>query len=232
MTNEHAMTQTDTITTFYPPHPPRVATDVYVKSHHELTVVKNAPCWACGITHADILQATNANIAAGMAMETHHFWCEDAFTGEGAGTGGIHWPRIQADHPTFDWAGSGFVLEDPASWKHFVDSEFNLQVLCSACHRASRPVPHWLRGMADTARGYLVWPSDAASVGIHHATYPEYRDQRHNRPDEPPFRTALLAPPPVTPHVLAVDADGAAALLTHPVPGHTIVGAGITGGTP
>ncbi len=228
--DDHAMTQTDVVTTFYPPHPPRVATGVYVRSHHSLTVVQNRPCWACGITYADI-KAGGPNIPAAMAMETHHFWCEDAFTGEGE-AGAIYWPRIMADHPTFDWAGSGFVLEDPKSWKYFVDSEFNLQVLCSSCHRASRPVPHWLAGKPDPNRGGLVWHAYAASVGIHHATYPEYRQQRHNRPDEPPFRMAtLIAPPPVTLHVLAVDADGAAALATHPIPGHMIIGATVTGGS-
>lgn len=198
--DEHALKQTDSITTYYPPHAPRVATDVYAASHKLLTVTRNVPCWACGIRHQDIVNHTTAKIAPLLAMETHHFWAEDAFTGEGQGLGGVYWPRVMADHPTFDWAGSGFVLSDPATWKFFVDSPFNLQVLCSACHRASQPVPHWLAGLPDPDRGGLVWPSDAASVGIHHATYPEYRDQRHNRPDEPPFRTLLTAPPAVVPH--------------------------------
>ncbi len=197
--DEHSLRQTDTVITYYPPHPPRVATDVYAASHKLLTVTQNKPCWACGITHADIVSKATPNIAPGLAMETHHFWAEDAFTGEGVGTGGIYWPRIMADHPTFDWAGSGFELDDPATWKHFVDSPFNLQVLCAACHRASSAVPHWLAGLPDPNRGGLVWPQNAGSIGIHHASYPEYRDQRHSRPDEPPFMTMLTAPPPVPP---------------------------------
>jgi hypothetical protein len=199
VTDAHVMTQTDQISTWYPPHPPRVSTDVYAKSHTLLTVTQDAPCWACGIRHSDIVAKTTPNIAPGLAMETHHFWCEDAFTGEGGGLGGIYWPRIMADHPTFDWVGSGFALADPATWKVFVDSTFNLQVLCSACHRAAKPVRHWLAGVPDITRGGLVWPEDAASIGIHHATYPEYRDQRHSRPDEPPFRVppgALVVPVP------------------------------------
>jgi hypothetical protein len=117
--------------------------------------------------------------------------------------GGIYWPRVMADHPTFDWSGSGFVLADPATWKHFVDSPFNLQVLCSACHRAAKSVPHWLAGLPDPHRGGLVWPSNAGSIGIHHASYPEYRDQRHARPDVPPFRVPPGQPViPVPPHVL------------------------------
>lgn len=195
----HAVKQTDSITAWYPDHPPRVATDVYAASHELLVRTQNKPCWACGITFDDIRNKTTPNIAPGLAMETHHFWTEDAFTGEGAGLGGIYWPRVMADHATFDWPGSGFVLEDPATWKHFVDSPFNLQVLCSACHRAAKPVPHWLAGQRDPVRGGLVWPADSASIGIHHATYPEYRDQRHNRPDVPPFRTTLTTPPPVPP---------------------------------
>lgn len=216
------MAQTDKSTTWYPDHPPRVATDVYVRSHHELIVVENKPCWACGIRHSDILTG-GPNIAAGLAMETHHFWTEDAFTGEGRGLGGIYWPRVQADHPPFDWAGSGFVLEDPATWKFFVDSPFNLQVLCSQCHRAAKSVPHWLAGKPDIERGGLVWTPDAASVGIHHVTYPMYRDQRHSRPDVPPFRTTLTTPPPVPPHVIAAADD--AALAQHaktPLLGHIL----------
>lgn len=196
---EHALKQTDTVTTYYPPHPPRVETPLYVRSHHLLTVQQDSPCWGCGIRHSDIVAGDNPNIGAGMAMETHHFWAEDAFSGEGW-LGGIYWPRVMSDHPTFDWAGSGFVLAEPATWTYFVDSTFNLQVLCSSCHRAARPVPHWLAGMPDPNRGGLIWPKDAASVGIHHASYPEYRDQRHNRPDVPPFRTLLIVPPDVPPH--------------------------------
>jgi len=221
VTTEHALKQTDTITTFYPAHPPRVATDVYVKSHNLLCVQENKPCWGCGVTHGDIVGKTTPNIAAGLAMETHHFWCEDAFTGEGGGLGGIYWPRVMADHPTFDWAGSGFVLADSATWKYFVDSPFNLQVLCSACHRAAKTVPHWLAGLPDPARGGLVWPADAGSVGIHHASYPEYRDQRHSRPDVPPFRTGLTSPPPV-PALPVTPADPAALaqLVATPMAGH------------
>lgn len=209
----HSMQQTDKVITFYPAHPPRVATNVYVRSHHSLTAVKDTPCWACGIKYSDC-QRLAASLA-GRVMETHHFWCEDAFTGEGEGLGGIFWPRIQADHPTFDWARSGFVLEDPASWKYFVDSEFNLQVLCSACHRAAAAVPHWLAGQADPARGGLVWLPTAGSMGIHHASYPEYRDQRHNRPDTPPFQVpAGMAQPKVPPHVMKA-ADHSAVILAH-----------------
>jgi hypothetical protein len=219
----HSLQQTDKVITFYPPHPPRVATDVYVRSHHSLTAVKDTPCWACSIKYSDCARLKAS--LAGRAMETHHFWTEDAFTGEGVGLGGIYWPRVQADHPTFDWAGSGFVLEDPATWKRFVDSEFNLQVLCSACHRAAAPVPHWLAGQADPARGGLVWLPTAGSMGIHHATYPEYRDQRHNRPDTPPFEVpAGMAQPKVPAHVM-IAADHSAVILAHQLgmPGHQLV---------
>jgi hypothetical protein len=228
LADEHVMKQTDTISTWYPPHPPRTASDVYVKSHHLLTVAQNTPCWACGIRYSDIAGATTPNIAKGMAMETHHFWCEDAFTGEGGGQGGIWWPRIMADHPAFDWPGSGFVLADPKTWKFFVDSVFNLQVLCSSCHRASAPVLHWRAGLPDPDRGGLVWTPDAANIGIHHASYPEYRDQRHARPDEPPFRVMPSAvgqpPPPVPPQVIHTDQGGADALASRPMQGHTVVG--------
>lgn len=223
MTADHSLQQTDTSTTWYPPHPPRVATALYVKSHHDLCVVQNKACWACGIKNSDIV-AGGPNIAPALAMETHHFWCEDAFTGEGAGLGGIYWPRIQSDHPTFDWTGSGFVLADPTTWQSFVDSEFNLQVLCSQCHRAAKPVRHWRAGQADPDRGGLVWLSEAASVGIHHISYPEYRDQRHSRPDVAPFRVAGGAPVVAVVPLLVTPLDSAAVtqLAATPMPGHAI----------
>ena len=195
----HSMTQTDRVTTYYPPHPPRVATNVYIKSHHQLTVVENKPCWACGITHKDCVRLKDE--LKGVAMETHHFWTEDAFTGEGGGLGGIYWPRVMSDHKDFDWKGSGFDVNDPSTFKYFVDSVYNLQVLCSACHRAAKPVLHWLAGKPDPNRGNVVWPANAGSIGIHHSNYPVYRDQRHARPDTPPFQTQLthfIAVPPAT----------------------------------
>ncbi|HKV88842.1 MAG TPA: hypothetical protein VJT78_12670 [Candidatus Dormibacteraeota bacterium] len=218
----HSQTQTDRVTTYFPPHPPRVATDVYIKSHHELCVVQNKPCWACGITHADCVRL--AGELKGVVMETHHFWTEDAFTGEGGGLGGIYWARVTADHPDFDWQGSGFKVDDPASYKYFVDSVYNLQVLCSACHRAARPVIHWLAGEADPNRGNLVWPKDAGSMGIHHAPYPSYRDQRHSRPDTPPFLTELterIAVPPAT--LRLADSQAVAAAGSTPMYGHQLI---------
>jgi hypothetical protein len=220
---EHAMAQTDKVITFYPPHPPRVATDVYARSHALLCITQNKPCWACGVTHADIVNKTTGHIAPGLAMETHHFWAEDAFTGEGGGLGGIYWPRIQADHADFDWKGSGFDINDPKSWKFFVDSTFNLQVLCSQCHRAAKSVLHWMAGLPDPARGGLIWPVDAGSMGIHHASYPEYRDQRHNRPDTPPFRSELVKPLPVAPHLMVAAAGTDPAVLAKLIPGHAII---------
>lgn len=227
MSDAHAVKETNTTTTFYPEHPKRVATDVYVRSHHSLIVVQDKPCWGCGIRHSDVVTG-GKNIAPGLCLETHHFWAEDAFTGEGQGDGGIYWPRVQADHPAFDWPGSGFVLADTTTWKHFVDSEFNLQVLCSACHRASLPVRHWRAGLADLDRGGMVWLEESASVGIHHASYPVWRAMRHCRPDVPPFRVAggaALVPVPV--HVLvAADAAAVTELASTPIPGHLILAPG------
>jgi 5-methylcytosine-specific restriction endonuclease McrA len=218
----HPASQTDRVTTYYPDHPPRVATNVYIRSHHELIVKKNLPCWACGITHTDCVHLKD--VLKGVAMETHHFWTEDAFTGEGGGLGGIFWPRVQADHGDFDWANSGFDIDDPKTYKYFVDSVYNLQVLCSQCHRAAKPVVHWMAGKKDHRRGDLVWPHNAGSMGIHHASYPVYRDQRHSRPDTPPFQTVLEERIMVPPHelLLADDAAEAEAKKT-PMQGHMLI---------
>lgn len=223
------MSQTDRVTTFYPPHPARVATNVYIKSHHQLCVIENRPCWACGITHADCVRL--AAELKGVAMETHHFWTEDAFTGEGGGLGGIYWARVMADHADFDWKGSGFDVSDPTTYKFFVDSTYNLQVLCSACHRAAKPVLHWLAGKPDPNRGNLVWPPNAGSMGIHHANYPVYRDQRHARPDTPPFQTVLterLAVPPAS--LRLADSNAAAEAAKTPMYGHELLAPELDGG--
>jgi len=218
----HSQTQTDRVTTYYPPHPPRVATNVYVKSHHQLTAVQNKPCWACGITYKDCVRL--AAELKGVAMETHHFWTEDAFTGEGGGLGGIYWARVMSDHADFDWKGSGFDVADPATYKYFVDSVYNLQVLCSACHRAAKPVPHWLAGKKDKSRGDLVWPKNAGSIGIHHANYPVYRDQRHSRPDLPPFQTDLIERIWVPPtKMLLADEQAVVQAKKTPMAGHELL---------
>jgi hypothetical protein len=218
----HHMSQTDVVTTFYPPHPPRVATDVYIKSHHALTVDQNKPCWACAITHQDCVKL--AATLKGVAMETHHFWMEDAFTGEGGGIGGIFWPRVMSDHPDFDWKGSGFDVKVPATYKFFVDSVYNLQVLCSQCHRAAKSVVHWLAGQADSNRGGIQWPGNAGSMGIHHASYPEFRDQRHNRPDTPPFQTELIERIAVPPHTVRLaDQEAVDQAQKTPMAGHAML---------
>jgi hypothetical protein len=199
-----------------------VATDVYIASHHELCVVQNKQCWACGIAHTDCV--ARAQELKGVVMETHHFWTEDAFTGEGGGLGGIYWARVMADHPDFDWKGSGFDPSDPKTYKVFVDSVYNLQVLCSACHRAAKPVVHWLAGQADPNRGNLIWPKDAGSIGIHHANYPVYRDQRHARPDTPPFLTQLterIAVPET--QLRLADEDAGEAAQKTPMYGHELL---------
>jgi len=189
-----------------------------------MTQVKNLPCWACGITYKDC--AAQKATLAGRAMETHHFWTEDAFTGEGGGLGGIYWVRVMSDHKDFDWKGSGFDVNDPTTYKYFVDSVYNLQVLCSACHRAAKPVLHWLASKQDPNRGNLVWPANAGSIGIHHANYPVYRDQRHSRPDTPPFQTELtehIAVPPVK--MRLADDQAAEQAMKTPLYGHQLLAA-------
>jgi hypothetical protein len=218
----HSQKQTDKVTTYYPPHPPRIATGVYIRSHHQLVYTENRPCWACGITHTDCVRLKDE--LKGVAMETHHFWTEDAFTGEGGGLGGIFWARVMADHADFDWKHSGFAVEDPTTFKFFVDSPYNLQVLCSACHRAAKAVPHWLAGKKDPQRGHLVWPHNAGSMGIHHANYPVYRDQRHSRPDTPPFMTELTERIFVPPHTLLLaDESAEAQAKATPMGGHALL---------
>ena len=46
---------------FYPPHESRKASAEYNQLHHLLVVVRDEPCWICGIRHSN-----------GGNMETHH----------------------------------------------------------------------------------------------------------------------------------------------------------------
>ncbi len=94
----------------YPPHPPRKSSRTYVKTHHHLVYVLDAPCWICGVRHS-----------TGGAMETHHYRFE------WASQFGLDLTKVEADFPD---------LTDRAKLAEWVDSEGNMLVLCAVHHRA------------------------------------------------------------------------------------------------
>jgi len=100
----------------YPPHEPRKASAIYVKTHHHLVYELDAPCWTCGIRHSD-----------GGALETHHFHFEWAsINGLDLGLVTKDWPALTDRKALADW----------------VDGELNMLVLCAIHHRAQNEGIH------------------------------------------------------------------------------------------
>lgn len=136
----HQMRETNTHTIHYPDHPPRKDTPLYRRTHRQLCITQDLPCFICGKTRKRDKVVT----------ETHHFFCEKA--AEGA----IDWIRFGERAaqftnpqtnvligPLFDWTQ---VARKPET---FVDSIHNMVVLCPEHHRSAArgihhiPYPEW-----------------------------------------------------------------------------------------
>lgn len=114
--NEHFQHEQIDIAVYYPDHPPRTESALFRKTKHHLIAALDTPCWVCG-TKED--------------REVHHFHAE------WADSAGIDWDRMRELHPAFDWS----TFTDPAD---FIDSEYNMMVLCSKHHRAKNHGIHWV----------------------------------------------------------------------------------------
>jgi len=154
-------------TIFYSaPHPPRKASPVYVRTHHDLVYVKLVPCWVCALIpdHTGHFQEKDPGGVA-YVNETHHDHIEDAdFMG-------VDIKKVQADFPDWDW--SKVDLSDNATFFNVGDAESQMRVICSVHHRATRPLPDH--------RGIL-------GVGIHHIPYPIWQLQRWQQEPYPLFQ--------------------------------------------
>jgi hypothetical protein len=129
----------------YPDHPPRKNSVLYNHTHKHLCKELDIPCYVCGATHT-----------SGTITETHHFFCEwvamNAFDWIKFGEDCV---KFKVTNPQtgiyfgelFDW------MQVQANPELFVDSEFNMVVLCPIHHRD-------------------------AKKGIHHASYPEWNLQK------------------------------------------------------
>lgn len=134
----HEMRESESREVRYPDHPPRTESALYKKTHHELCVVQNLPCFVCGKKHPEV------------TTETHHFFAEwaamSAVDWIRFGQMAKYMPNPQTGayfHDLFDWEE---VQQDPSI---FVDSVYNMIVLCPDHHRSETygihhtPFPEW-----------------------------------------------------------------------------------------
>lgn len=128
--NEHEFKETITIDIYYPDHPPRTESSLFTRTKHHLIKVLDTPCWVCG---------TKEN------REVHHFHAE------WADEGGIEWDKMRILHPAFAWS----TFNEPSD---FIDSEYNMKILCATHHRLK-------------------------NHGIHMLSYPIWIMQRNKRED-------------------------------------------------
>ena len=118
----HEFKETVEVDVWYPDHVQREESNLFSRTKHHLINKLDTPCWICGSKEK---------------REVHHFIVEWAYADA------IDWDKIKADYPDFDWS-SFKTAED------FVDSEFNMRVLCAIHHRGKgygiheMPYPIWV----------------------------------------------------------------------------------------
>lgn len=119
--HEHEQTTTLHIDIFYPDHPPRTESALFRKTKHHMVAVLDTPCYVCGTKEH---------------REVHHWHAE------WADADGIDWDKMRALHPAFDW----LTFKEPSD---FIDSEYNMKILCAKHHRGMNhgihmvPLPMW-----------------------------------------------------------------------------------------
>jgi hypothetical protein len=119
--NTHEVKETLEVDVLYPDHVQRTASALFEKSRRHIIEQQKTPCMVCG---------TNKD------LELHHWFVEWAYSDA------VDWDKMKKLHPDFDWA----TFKEAAD---FVDSEYNLRVLCQKHHRAKFygihmiPFPNW-----------------------------------------------------------------------------------------
>jgi hypothetical protein len=130
---------TNHYTIHYPIHKKRTDSALYTKTHNSLVHKKNLPCFICGKTKEETV------------LETHHFYCEkfaqSVIDWKTFGDFARSCYNIQTGENIagqFDWRE---VEKDPDL---FVDSEYNMIVLCKEHHISGTkgvhhvPFPDWI----------------------------------------------------------------------------------------
>jgi hypothetical protein len=98
---------------WYPPHPPRTETELYRQSRRQLIEVEKQTCYICG---------------SGDKLESHHRFLEWALSDS------CDFAKMKAAHPDFD-SWDKVVPGDESTYFHFIDSTYNLLILCEQHHR-------------------------------------------------------------------------------------------------
>ncbi len=140
---------------FYPEHSPRTESPAYARVHHQLTVVLDLPCIACGVRNSTLSDPAQ-NLAKATAIETHHHMIEWALQNaiDLAKFNQRIVARLKVSNPVK--YGVGFTQQQMLDWiDHDPD---NLWVICDVHHRHSL-------------------------VGIHSVTYPIWGPQDLIRSD-------------------------------------------------
>ena len=120
--DEHEFKEDVDVDVWYPDHAPRTTSNLFAQSRKHVIDDLDTPCYICG-------SKTN--------RELHHFHVEWAFAGA------VDWDKMKTLYPDFNWA-TFKTAED------FVDSEYNMMVLCATHHRLknrgihSMPYPLWI----------------------------------------------------------------------------------------
>jgi hypothetical protein len=136
--NEHEEKGTIHFDICYPNHAPRTESALFRATKHHLVKVLDTPCWVCGTKEK---------------REVHHFHIE------WADSEGVDWEKMRALHPAFDWS----TFKEAAD---FVDSAYNMRVLCEKHHRGVNhgihmlPYPMWI--MQAVQRADFVFSPDEA----------------------------------------------------------------------
>lgn len=122
-----------------PPHPPRVETPAYHRTHEYLVNKLDKPCVVCGVTKSTLADAAK-NPCKAEDIETHHYPIE----------------RSLMDACDPDKVHKQFPLVvDRETLEQFIDSPLNMLVLCSIHHRSTELGIHHLLSQDFAVLPYL-----------------------------------------------------------------------------
>lgn len=114
--NEHNFHENLQVDIYYPDHTERATSNLFARTKHQLIDVQDLPCYICG---------------SKVDREVHHYHIEWAFSDA------ADWNQMKLIHPDFDWT-TFKTAED------FVDSPYNMMILCQLHHRGKNAGIHYL----------------------------------------------------------------------------------------
>lgn len=128
--NEHELKEDIVVDVYYPNHEPRTTSETFIRSRNHMIVELKKTCWVCNIDNETALKQNNG-------LELHHYFVEWAFSDM------VDWTKMKTLHPDFNW-------DKYTKPEDFVDSEYNMMVLCQTHHRHKDygihmlPFPIWI----------------------------------------------------------------------------------------